>query len=141
MKLCNSCNTTKLKSDFGKRAASEDGLSAKCKSCQSKYDKSRSDLPKRIKARADYKLTAGGKAAHFKATKNYRNKNQKKYKAHNMVNNAIRDGKLFCEPCEICGKKANAHHDDYSKPLNIRWLCPAHHSQWHFENGEGLNAR
>jgi hypothetical protein len=29
--------------------------------------------------------------------------------------------------------------DDYLKPLSVRWLCTAHHAQWHDENGEGVN--
>ena len=43
--------------------------------------------------------------------------------------------------CEICGKeKTHAHHDDYDKPLNVRWLCAEHHRQWHAKYGEALNA-
>jgi hypothetical protein len=44
-------------------------------------------------------------------------------------------------PCEVCRttEKIHAHHDDYAKPLNVRWLCSAHHSQWHAKNGEALN--
>lgn len=73
--------------------------------------------------------------------KKYHEKYPNKYKAHNAVNNAIQYGKLFSEGCESCGSdgKTHAHHDDYLKPLNVRWLCPACHSQWHKENGEALN--
>lgn len=54
------------------------------------------------------------------------------YKAVNVVNHAIRDGKLKRMPCEICGdSKSEAHHCDYSKPLEIQWLCKAHHVAWH----------
>jgi hypothetical protein len=32
----------------------------------------------------------------------------------------------------VCGNAAtHAHHDDYSKPLEVRWLCRAHHSEHH----------
>jgi transposase-like protein len=60
-----------------------------------------------------------------------------------MVNNAIRSKKLFSQPCEMCGKEDNihAHHDDYDKPLNVRWLCPICHKDWHIKNGEGKNAK
>jgi len=58
-----------------------------------------------------------------------------------MINNAIRNKKLFREPCEVCGiEKVDAHHDDYAKPLNVRWLCSEHHHQWHAKYGEALNA-
>lgn len=71
----------------------------------------------------------------------YREKYPKKYKAHVIVNNYLRDGKLFKQPCEICGEcKSVAHHDDYNKPLDVRWLCQGHHKQWHSLNGEGINS-
>lgn len=44
----------------------------------------------------------------------------------------VRRGKLARQPCEVCGAaKAEAHHDDYSKPLNVRWLCRLHHLELH----------
>lgn len=73
--------------------------------------------------------------------RSYRKSNAAKYKAHCMVNNAIRDGKLLKESCEICDdENVHAHHDDYLKPLEVRWLCPAHHHQWHAQHGEAKNA-
>ena len=49
-------------------------------------------------------------------------------KARMITYRAIRSGKIKREPCEICGlEKVHAHHDDYSKPLKIRWLCRKHH--------------
>lgn len=37
------------------------------------------------------------------------------------------------QPCEVCGSKTNleAHHDDYSKPYDVRWLCRIHHNEHH----------
>jgi hypothetical protein len=40
-----------------------------------------------------------------------------------------RRGKLVPQPCEICGSEQNIekHHEDYSKPLEVQWLCrPCH---------------
>jgi hypothetical protein len=47
------------------------------------------------------------------------------------VSTAIRNGSLVKESCEECGGEAHAHHDDYSKPLEVRWLCPEHHMGMH----------
>jgi len=45
---------------------------------------------------------------------------------------AIRHGKLQRQPCEVCGAKdTHAHHDDYTKPLQVRWLCPPCHRWEH----------
>lgn len=33
------------------------------------------------------------------------------------------------QPCEVCGTPAEAHHDDYSRPLEVRWLCSVHHKE------------
>jgi hypothetical protein len=56
-------------------------------------------------------------------------RNPEKRAAHIAVGNAVRDGRLVKLPCEVCGAKAQAHHDDYSKPLEVRWLCPPHHAE------------
>lgn len=48
------------------------------------------------------------------------------------VQNAIKNKKLIPTSCEECGKKkTDAHHTDYSKPLQINWLCRLHHKQIH----------
>lgn len=97
-------------------------------------------MPHRVQARKNYLKTDNGKEKSNKAKKNYIKRNPNKNNAHNMVNNAIRDKKLFKQPCEICRREpVHAHHDDYRKPLNIRWLCVYHHNEWHKENGEALN--
>ncbi len=44
-----------------------------------------------------------------------------------------RRGKLKPEPCEACGGEAQKHHDDYDRPLDVRWLCPTCHMTLHKE--------
>lgn len=46
----------------------------------------------------------------------------------------IRSGRMERRPCEKCGSgRAQAHHDDYSRPLDVRWLCSKHHAERHVE--------
>jgi hypothetical protein len=52
--------------------------------------------------------------------------------ARRAVRHALETGALKRLPCERCGlPKVEAHHDDYSRPLAIRWLCHGCHSQHH----------
>jgi hypothetical protein len=66
--------------------------------------------------------------------------NREKYLAHKAVYKAIKKGTLVKQPCEICGtaEKVQAHHDDYSKRLDVRWLCPKHHKEHHAQMREQL---
>ena len=63
--------------------------------------------------------------------------------AQNVCEVAVRKGILSPEPCEVCGdhgkfkdgrRKVQAHHDDYNKPLEVRWLCQKCHHEWHKHN-------
>lgn len=64
-------------------------------------------------------------------------KNHIKRAAHIIFGNARRDGKVTAKPCEICGDiKVDGHHDDYEKPLDVRWLCRKHHAEHHKQERE-----
>lgn len=53
-------------------------------------------------------------------------------KARRDVRTAIQSGLMVRQPCQVCNTSpAEAHHDDYSKPLNVRWLCHKHHAEHH----------
>lgn len=61
-----------------------------------------------------------------KIVKRYEDKNRLKVKAWIKANNNIKVKK----PCEVCGEiKVDMHHDDYTKPLLVRFLCRLHHRQ------------
>lgn len=56
--------------------------------------------------------------------------NPEKEKARGIVGRAVRAGRLIRGECEIgegCWGRIEAHHDDYAKPLEVRWLCQRHH--------------
>ena len=68
---------------------------------------------------------------------------EKRSRARSIFNHHIRDKHIERKPCEICGEsKTQAHHDDYDKPLAVRWLCLKHHREWHkvHDNPELLEA-
>ncbi len=63
--------------------------------------------------------------------------------AANKTEYAVRTGQLVPQACEGCGaedtlkggrRSVQAHHDDYNKPLDVRWFCPACHHAWHKTN-------
>ncbi len=75
-----------------------------------------------------------GKAAHLKAILKYRSRPDGllKRRAVHAITNAVRDGRVIKLPCIICGEiKVEAHHEDYNKPLDVKWLCPKHHRRLH----------
>jgi hypothetical protein len=50
------------------------------------------------------------------------------------VRDALANGTLKKMPCEVgsdCRGRIEAHHDDYDKPLDVRWLCKKHHAEVH----------
>lgn len=63
-----------------------------------------------------------------------------KVKAKAAVKRAVRKGILVRQPCWVCGdSKVHGHHPDYSAPLDVVWLCRAHHQQLHSEHPEKDN--
>lgn len=65
----------------------------------------------------------------------YRMKNRHKARAHDLVRRALARGELISQPCERCGatEQVDAHHEDYTKPLDVVWLCRQCHAQRHIE--------
>lgn len=89
------------------------------------YKKNSESVKERIK---QYHQTETGKAVIAKTYKTSKAKYPEKIAARSAVLVATRSGKLIKQPCEKCGEqKTQAHHDDYSKPLDVRWLCDRCH--------------
>lgn len=138
IKTCFKCGETKPLSDFYKHPMMADGHVNKCKECNKR------DVTDNRKGKIDYYRDYDrerGSRKTLEDTQKYRSENPKKYKAHSAVNYALRSGKLVKQPCEICDRiDTHAHHCDYNKPLEVMWLCPVHHVEWHQKHGEALNA-
>lgn len=81
-----------------------------------------------------YSLNEEGKRGLCKHSKDWREKNPEKCQAHRDVAKAIQDGTISKpKVCDMCSeeKKLDAHHDDYSKTLDVRWLCRSCHGYVH----------
>ena len=65
-----------------------------------------------------------------------------KLNCRNRTMYALKTGKLTKpDACSKCGslEKIEAHHDDYTKSLEVRWLCFVCHRQHHTEENRRLN--
>lgn len=98
-----------------------------------KFDQMRASMPHRVSARKAYAKTDAGKDRHRSANANWIAKRPERRKASHAVNNALRNGSIQKLPCLICGsQKVEAHHPDYSRPLDVVWLCVEHHKEIHW---------
>lgn len=149
MKVCFKCGEAKPLMEFYKHSMMADGHLNKCKTCTKAYvnkhradnleavkayDRARGNLPHRVAARAQYAETEACKASQAKSRKKYLTEYPERRAAHIAVGNAVRSGALTPWPvCAIpeCSCKPEAHHPDYSRPLDVVWLCDTHHKQAH----------
>lgn len=93
------------------------------------YEKNKDVVINRVNA---YRQTEAGKRAKQISTARMRAKYPEKVKARTMVGAAIKAGTLIPQPCEFCGcEKTQAHHDDYGKPLEVKWVCDSCHKLLH----------
>ena len=152
MKVCRECNQEKEITGFYKHPKMADGYLNKCIKCVKErvskhretnlekilaYDKKRGNLPHRVKARQEYTQTQAGKQARKRANAVQKKRYPMMYAAHVITGNAIRDKKLIqANNCSICNStvRIEGHHDDYTKPLDVRWLCKKCHTEWHRHN-------
>jgi hypothetical protein len=134
MKTCTKCKVEKEISCFNANNKSKDGLSWWCKKCtndcisahyqanrakRKEYERMRDKQPHR-------------KMLRIEKNKRQAEKHPEKINARIKTRAAIKKGVLTRQPCKVCGNpKVEAHHDDYSKPFDVRWLCHKHHREVH----------
>jgi len=83
------------------------------------------------RAREYRKSPRGKKAIRLAVYKSIKN-NPEKQKARQVVYRNKLSGRLIRLPCRVCGnKESEAHHADYSRPLDVDWLCRTCHSNTH----------
>ena len=147
-KTCFKCGDVLPISEFYRHPKMSDGHSNKCKTCTKsdvrmnrhrniehyrEFDRMRANLEHRVNARKAYTQTPRGRAAARRASQKNAQLKPWTKAATTILNNAVRDGRIVKLPCEVCGSRirVHGHHDDYTKPLDVKWLCPKHHSEHH----------
>ena len=133
MKQCRHCGQEKPLVDFRRDNNLLDGHRGTCKECAAIADR---NYRKTITPERKASWTRAYRTKHADRIREQRRRwriaNREKFRAHNAVKRAIRDGLMLPGSCEVCEKRpAEAHHDDYAKWLDVRWLCPFHHHQEH----------
>ena len=129
VKDCFACHQRKPLDEFYRHPEMKDGHLNKCKACVKA-----GALENRRKNVEYYRAYDRARGSRMTAEdfRKQRKRHPEWTRAHNAVQKAKMRGKLFAQPCEICGAtNVHAHHEDYSKPLDVIWLCPVHHRWIH----------
>jgi len=153
MKTCFKCRAEKPISEFYKHRMMSDGHLGKCKDC-TKADTEARRLKKtltdpewvqveklRHRIKTARRIRAGlAKPVSLESKRAYHRRERikfpEKFAARAKTARAIKSGLITRKPCH-CGAVAQAHHEDYSKPLDVVWLCPKHHAERHIQIREG----
>ena len=134
-KVCSECGQEKPLSEFNKRRSSPDGLQERCRACFSSYNKARywSD-PQRFKNDVR-KYREENLENVFETRMEMCEKNPCEKNAREAVTLAIKLGYIEKpDHCLGCGRpdsesRVTAHHHDYTKPLEVVWVCSTCHRQ------------
>jgi len=151
-KACFKCGRTLPLGEFYRHPQMGDGHLGKCKECAKRdvnenrarhsdyyveYERLRSSRPERREQAHKWQRIRRRK--HPEKQQALRLREPQKYKARTAVSNAIRDGRLVKELCTFCGSNTvEAHHHDYSKPLDVIWVCQQCHREYFHSNQEQL---
>ena len=144
-KKCHACGQTLSVSNFYNNKSRYDGLHSECKECHKAWRKSHyrnhtaETMASNDRWRALHPATV--RAYKCKTAKRKRDRLSELgiYGIYQKVARAIKAGILEPEPCKICGAiDVQAHHEDYSKPLDVIWFCRKHHAEHHKNVGSLL---
>ena len=130
LKRCPRCATEKPLDEYSPLLAARDGRHAICKCCRRAYfrDYYWAD-PEREKRRAK-EWRREHPERHKQIAK--RSRDPVKEAARVLLCSAVRSGRLVRQPCAVCGRvMVEGHHEDYTKPLVVTWLCRRCHKRLH----------
>lgn len=147
-KRCTRCGIEKPIELFARKG---EGRRAACKACVNASNREYAKRPEVRERKKQYERAYWRKypEEHKAYLNNWRKKNIDKvrkyvaaemkkdpikFRARKQLLNAMKSGKIIKQPCERCGDLfAQGHHEDYSRPLDVVWLCSKHHRERHLE--------
>lgn len=127
IRSCTKCGAeTEFRDDHNKRQGYW------CKACRSKASVESARRHRETKRKNNNAYLARISGDRAVRTASWRANHPEKRAAHQAVQTAIRNETMAKQACQVCGAdKVHAHHEDYSKPLEVMWLCHTHHMQRH----------
>jgi hypothetical protein len=148
-RVCSTCKVEKLLAEYPKHRGKPDGRDARCKACVAKRQRAHREKDE-VKARMrehgrNYRERHRDKerarclrylAEHCKERDAYTAAQNRTIqgRARTALRNAVRDGQVVKpDACEDCGATGiiHGHHHDYTKPLDVEWLCTVCHGRRH----------
>lgn len=149
VKKCFKCGKKKNINEFYKHPQMADGYFGKCKECANSYQcQWEKDNYEKVRIRKHnyqktyYKMwyAKNGrkrKKDYNKIIEKWQKDNAEKVVVQRKMRHAVKM-KIISKPtiCSNCGdeRKILAHHEDYSKPLEVVWLCYSCHKKTHLTN-------
>jgi hypothetical protein len=129
-KRCSYCRKTKPVDQFHRRSNCASGCQSRCKECRYKT------VDQAVKQTANQQWRTKNSVIHNAANQKWRANNRAKTRAHKLLDEAVKNGDLERpDTCERCGLKSSralhGHHRDYSRPLEVLWLCAKCHGAEH----------
>ena len=147
-KRCPRCATEKPREEFYKSKGRPDGLSSRCKACSREGARA----PHRVQKSREWYYANRDKVLrlqreHRRANPEYhrekdrkqRERHPEKFRARRALQHQVRVGTIIRPTvCPVCGGggQIDAHHSDYSKPLDVEWMCKSCHGKGHQKRRE-----
>lgn len=131
-KTCTACGEGKPMDEFWRYRKTPDGHQSWCKECQKAYRRANPEARRKW----DQRGRRRNPNTHRCHNARWVRRNREKKRAQGLVRTELRAGRLqrpsACSECGVA-TSVDAHHDDYSKPYEITWLCRACHVARHRE--------
>lgn len=133
---CGTCHDFLARESFYKTKRTQVGITSACKKCHTECSMRTRDKDNHRKTRRENaaKQIALNPEKYRAIWRNRPRRKGPKVDARMIVALAVRIGAITRpDTCEKCKqqKKITAHHEDYLKPLNVRWLCHLCHAEEH----------